>query len=117
MHEMSVAQSLFGQVQTHMPEDSVLRRVHVRVGPLQAIDPQAMAWAWEALTGQTEWRGSELVLEQVGWTFECRVCGRTWTDSQLQTRCACGGVAAAKGGDELMLMALDVDEPAGQGQE
>ncbi|MDX1565736.1 MAG: hydrogenase maturation nickel metallochaperone HypA, partial [Phycisphaeraceae bacterium] len=106
MHEMSIAQSLSEQVRAHLPDDgSVLRRVHVRVGPLQAIEPQAMAWAWEALTVQTPWQGSELVLEMVGWTFACRACEKTWTASELQTRCACGGAAVPSGGDELMLMA------------
>lgn len=81
MHELSIASAVVEQVRRHAPAGTTVRQVRLRIGPLRAIDPEAMALAWRAATIGTPFDASDLrldVLEQ---------------------------------GDELTLVSLEVEEP------
>jgi len=111
MHELSIARSLLGLVQENVPSDAAVRSVLVRVGPLQAIDPGAMQLAWHAATDDTVLDGAELSLTLVPWELCCRECGRSWSSENWSDPCTCGSCRVDPvGGDELMLISIDVDE-------
>lgn len=77
MHEMSIAQSLIDIVEQEMNKHGVskLHTVKVRHGRLANVVPEALHFAWQALTADTPLEGAELVTEEVPLKVRCRKCG------------------------------------------
>ena len=111
MHELSVAKALFELVRSHAPQGACVRVVRVRVGPMQAIVPEALRYAWQAATNQTVLDGADLVVEYLPWRLSCVVCDRQWDSDEPYAPCTCGHhQPALSGSDELTLVAIDVDD-------
>ncbi len=114
MHEISIARALFGLVCQHAPNDATVRRVNVRVGPLRAIEPDALQWAWKAITKDTKFGRSTLQLESLPWRLRCPACGRRWESGNPMEACPCGHPNPRPAGDdELTLLSLEVDQSIG----
>ena len=81
MHEMSVVTSMLSIVQDEMDKHNVhtLLLVRVRYGDLANIVPEAMAFAFEALTQGTPLEGAQLELERVPVTLRCPQCNTEFT--------------------------------------
>ncbi len=118
MHEMSIAAALIGLTREHVPSKARVRSVSVRVGPMQAIEHEAMQFAWSAATSATEFDGSELKLTYLPWSLHCKCCGKKWEGDDWPVTCACGSADVdPKGSDELTLLSIDIDtsdEPEGE---
>ena len=111
MHEMSIAAALIGLTREHVPSKARVRSVVVRVGPMQAIEPEAMQFAWTAATSGTEFDGSELKLTYLPWSLHCKTCDKRWEGSDWPTVCVCGSADVdPKGSDELTLLSIEVDD-------
>jgi hydrogenase nickel incorporation protein HypA/HybF len=111
VHEFSIAQSIATQVGAHVPPGARLREVDIVVGALRGLDPEAMKMSWEAVTFGTPMEGSILNLDLRPWTIHCSECGREWTSDVPFVECTCGNtVPTPRGGDELDLVAITVDE-------
>ena len=112
MHELSIAHALIGLTREHVPDLALVRSVRVRVGPMQAIEPEAMRFAWEATTEGTTCRGAELSLEFVPWALHCRACERRWEGPDWPQLCTCGSADVdPAGSDELTLLSIEIDDP------
>jgi len=115
VHELSLARSILEVARRYRPPGARVRAVHLQAGPLQAIDAQAMQWAWQAVCEAQDpedsgWAESRLQIEWLPWPLHCRDCDQRWTSSQLEDRCRCGSTRVAPaGGDALQVMSLDVD--------
>lgn len=111
MHELSIAHALIGLTREHVPDLAQVRSVRVRVGPMQAIEPEAMRFAWDAATDGTPYQGARLVLDYLPWSLHCRSCGRHWEGPDWPVECACGSADVDPvGSDELTLLSIDVDD-------
>lgn len=111
MHELSIAHALIDLAREHVPEHARVRTVRVRVGPLQAIDDDAMQFAWSAATESTVMQGSQLALEHLPWILNCLECGRRWRSENWSAPCTCGSANVdPTGGDELTLLSIDIDD-------
>lgn len=111
MHELSVARALFELVRSHGPDGACVRVVRVRVGPMQAIVPEALRYAWQGATNQTALDGADLMVEYMPWRLSCTVCGRQWDSDEPYAPCSCGfDQPALSGSDELTLLAIEVDD-------
>lgn len=77
MHELSVVTSLLSIVRDEMVKHEVqkLLLVRVRYGTLTNIVPEALSFAFEALTTGTELEGAVLETEEVPFTLRCGQCG------------------------------------------
>lgn len=114
MHELSIAHALIGLAREHVPDGARVRGLRVRVGPLQAISPQAMRFAWSAATEGTLFQGAELSFEHLPWILNCLACGRRWRSESWSEPCPCGSADVdPTGGDELTLLSIDVDDEPG----
>lgn len=112
MHEFSIAEALAGQVRRYAPPGRRVRRVEIRVGALQGLEPEALRMCWEAVTYETELAGSVLDLDLRPWSISCGACGRAWTSHVPFVTCACGNeTPRPTGTDEMELVALTVEEP------
>jgi hydrogenase nickel incorporation protein HypA/HybF len=111
MHEMSIAQAILSLAEEHVPPGSALRIVRLRAGPMRAIEPQSMQWAWEALMAGPEEEHISLELTTLPWKMHCGGCGRKWESDELADRCQCGCADVRPvGGDELQLISIEVDD-------
>lgn len=114
MHELSIARAIVGLVRPRVPPGTRLTRVCVSAGPLQAVDPIALSWAWQAATAGTPFSASDLRLTPAPWRLRCEACGRVFQADAWDAPCPCGGGDAERrchpeGGDELILETLEVE--------
>lgn len=113
MHELSIAQAILQVVRENVSARQSVRRVAVRVGPLQAIERRSMDLAWTAATMDGFCAGAELELELIPWTLRCPACGRQWSADDPLQRCSCGSMEALPSGSaELTLLWVEVDSTA-----
>jgi Zn finger protein HypA/HybF involved in hydrogenase expression len=115
MHELSIARALLQLAAERVPPGGRLRAATLTAGPMQAIDPRAMTWAWDDLTRDSPWAGAALRVDQRPWRLRCGACGAVSDATELGAPCPACGVADAGrpvGGDELLLESIEVDLPA-----
>jgi hydrogenase nickel incorporation protein HypA/HybF len=111
VHEFSIAEALATQVATYAPATGRIRIVEIRVGALRGLETESLAMCWQAVTGGTPLDGSTLEVEQLPWTLDCGMCGRTWTSPVPFVTCECGNESPAPtAGDELNLVAISYDD-------
>jgi hydrogenase nickel incorporation protein HypA/HybF len=115
MHELSIATSLFEQVQRHTPPATRVSSLRVRIGPMQGIEPDSLRFGWEVVWKQGQADGSapvpELALELLPWRLTCPQCSRKWESAELYVACECGcATPAVEGGSELQLVSIEVQD-------
>jgi hydrogenase nickel incorporation protein HypA/HybF len=104
MHELSIAQYLIQLVDRHLPDEGQVQSIHIKAGPLQLIDINALEWAWESVAQGTDYAGTHLEIEQLPWTLHCPQCEATWESDDLYETCTCGSHNAyPQAGDDLLL--------------
>jgi Zn finger protein HypA/HybF involved in hydrogenase expression len=112
MHELSLAGSILEIARRSVPRGGRLRIVRVVAGPMRAIDPDAMQFAWESVTVDAGTNRIDLELDLRPWTLRCPECGCEWNSEQLECACVTCGCNRAfpLGGDELQVVSIEVDE-------
>ncbi len=122
MHEMGIANSVLEGVAAEVRRRPGSRplKVGVRIGELAGVDPDALRFAFEALTLETELQGLELDIEFRAPQGRCRQCAREFAIRDFELKCpACGSTnAECISGDELEFAYLEVeqDEPCAAGR-
>ena len=78
MHELSIAMSILESLQEEMTLRACgpVEAVHIRVGELSGVVPQALASAYQMAAEHTPFAHSRLVIEEVPIVIYCRRCGR-----------------------------------------
>jgi len=122
MHEMGIANSILEAIATEARRRPGSRpvKVGVRIGELAGVDPEALEFAFDALTLDTEMQGLELDIEFRAPRARCRDCGREYEIHNYEL--ICPGCGSANGecisGDELEFAYLEVeeDEPCAAGR-
>lgn len=89
MHELAVTQSVVDAVVEHAGGARV-RAVHVDVGKLSGVVPDAMRFCFELVTEGTVLDGAELIINEPPGAGHCRACGVTVALSDLILLCSCG---------------------------
>ena len=121
MHELSIAHAVVSTVTDALPSPTTrVLEVHVRVGVLSGVVPQALEFAYGVAASGTPLADSVLVVERVAVSVHCPACGH---DGELlvphEFRCpACGWPTGdLLTGRELEVARLVVDDdppdPAG----
>ena len=113
MHELSIALSL---VEMAMEEadrrGSRVTAMHVTLGRLSGVVPQALIAAYQVASEGTPLEGARLVIDEVRPMVRCTVCGEDRETQQLEWyACAVCGTAATDiiRGRELELTALELE--------
>ena len=112
MHEVSLASSILEIACRAVPRGARLKVVRVVAGPMRAIDPDAMRFAWQSVIVPNGHKGVQLELDLRPWTLRCPECGCEWTSEPLDCACAACGCNRAfpLGGDELQVLSIEVDD-------
>jgi len=115
VHELSVALDLLEGVQQTATRDGIERilAVHVRIGALSGIAPDALRFSWELATAGTVAADSALRIEDVPLVVFCERCA-----GERAPRAASGLICPSCGsacprivrGRELQLVAMEVPD-------
>lgn len=118
MHETSLVQALFRQVETLAAAHPGRRvtAVRVHVGPLSGVEPLLLNEAYDRLAPHTVAADAQLLLELVPMTAMCNDCRREFTTDEPKFVCPhCGGRdVRVLAGDAVVLesISLEAIEPA-----
>ena len=76
MHEMSIAQSIISIVDETLEREryQVLREVVVEVGELVAVVPESLEFCYKAITENTKYQDSKLIINILPLMGRCRNC-------------------------------------------
>lgn len=117
MHEMSIVTSLLEVVREEMQKHDVTRLyvVRVRHGVLTNVVPEALSFAFEALTCNTDLQGARLETEQVPLTLHCAACDTDFEAAERQIftsicpHCGSDTAHAVVGGRELYIQHIEAE--------
>jgi hydrogenase nickel incorporation protein HypA/HybF len=78
MHELSIAMSILESVEEEVNQRGcgTVEAVHIRVGPLSGVVPEALQSAYDMAAEQTPFASTRLVIEEVPIVIYCPTCGR-----------------------------------------
>lgn len=114
MHELSIATALLDGVREEMARrpSARLRTIGVRVGELSAVDPEALRFAFEVLTRDSELPEVELKIESCPRRHCCTGCGFEFVVRDYEWQCPrCASLdTRCIAGEELELAFLEVEE-------
>jgi hydrogenase nickel incorporation protein HypA/HybF len=113
MHEMGIANSILDGVDAELrrrPGSRALK-VGVRIGELAGVDPDAVNFAFEALTLGTPLADLKLEVEYVPPRSRCRDCNEEFEVRNYELLCpACGSLGTVRiSGDELEFTFLEIE--------
>src|SRR3954454_3675197 len=105
MHELSIAESILDAVRKEIAlhPDTVPTRVGIKVGSMAAIDPESLAFCFDAIVAGTEWSNLKLDINVVPASRICNNCRYVFVVEDYNSICpACASSATTPdGGDEL----------------
>ena len=108
MHELSITQSIVDLVADHAGDSRVVA-VHLSVGRLSGVVPDAVRFCFDLLTEGTPLAGARLDIEEPAGRARCGACGTDFTLVDLVLLCACGSAAVELlAGRELRVTSLEV---------
>ena len=112
MHEVALAQSIVEIVREQARASDVRRvkTVHLRVGALANVEPDALCFGFESAARGTVAEGALLEIVRTRGEALCARCGRdVEVESRLSLCPACGsGQLLITGGEELRVTELEV---------
>ena len=113
MHELSIMQSALSLVLERAQQAQAQRIcvIRLRIGALSGVEPEALEFAFEALTPGTAAEGARLAIEQVPALFWCATCARQFQADDLLAECPeCHRPSRElRAGRELEVASLDIE--------
>jgi hydrogenase nickel incorporation protein HypA/HybF len=113
MHEMSIAESLVSILEDEAVKQQYqkVKQVWLVVGPLSAIEPEALVFCFEAVTKNTLAEGAKLHIEATPGEAFCLMCLDTVPVTQRFDQCPkCGSYQLqVTQGDDLRIKELEVE--------
>lgn len=108
MHELAITQSVVDMV-VERTAGRRITTVHLQVGQLSGVVPDAMQFCYELVTAGTELEGSTLEVESTPGHGHCRTCDDDFTLNQLILLCPCGSAdVRIVAGQELLVTSVDL---------
>lgn len=113
MHELSLACQMVELIESAAQTEGFHRArvVHLQVGHLSCVEPQALAMAFEAASQGTCAEGAELALHAIDAEGACTACGHLQALETLYDECLSCGQLPLKvlSGTELRVRDLEVE--------
>ena len=113
MHELSVIQSIV-EACSQRAGDARVTRVTLQVGTLACVMPDALRFCYDVAVEGTPLEGSELEIIRIPGRSRCRACGSDVEMDDVLACCPCGSVdlERPRGGDELRIKSMEIEETA-----
>ena len=113
MHELSIMQSALSLALDQAKQAKAVRvhKIRLRIGALSGVVPDALQFAFEALTPGTLAEGAELTVEHVPARFWCVTCTREFQSNDMFAECPdCHSLSGElRAGREMELASLEID--------
>ena len=113
MHELSICQSMLGQIERIAKEHNAAGVVNVtlHIGPLSGVEPQLLLQAFPLASAGTVASEATLTIETLPITVRCRTCSKESDVDINQLTCRhCGDHRTQViRGDEMLLAHLELD--------
>jgi hydrogenase nickel incorporation protein HypA/HybF len=113
MHEMSLCESIVRTLeeQAAIHSYSRVKAVWLEIGPLAAVEPEAMMFCFDAVTRGTLAEGARLEIAATPATAWCMACAKNVAIENRYDCCPdCGShQMQITGGDELKIKQMEVD--------
>jgi len=76
MHELSIAQSILDIVNQHLPAGNTthVKSVKVKIGKLSNVLPDSLRFCFEAITKDSDFEKTQLILNIIPITIKCNDC-------------------------------------------
>ena len=94
MHEMAIVENMMGIIQEEMTRHQVsrLKTVHLVVGDLTAVVPEALNFCFEIYNKGTPLEGAKLEMDFIPLKGRCKNCGHEFEVKDMTFICPeCGG--------------------------
>jgi len=110
MHEIGIVQSLIDQA-ARAAEGRAIRQVHVALGDLSNVTPEALEFYFDQLRAGTPAAEAGLTIRREASRACCQDCGGEFAAAELSDACPACGSARLQilAGDRLILEAIDVE--------
>jgi hydrogenase nickel incorporation protein HypA/HybF len=112
MHELSIMESALTMAleQARKAGAGQVHVIRLRIGALSGVVPEALQFAFEALTPGTPAEGAELAIEHVPARFWCAECAREFESDDLFSDCPdCHRPSSElRAGREMELASLEI---------
>jgi hydrogenase nickel incorporation protein HypA/HybF len=112
MHELSIAMSILDSLEDEIAERNCgsVEAIHLRIGPLSGVVPDALRSAYELAAEQTRFARSRLVIEEVPVVIYCAACSRNQTLAAATVVCPECNTPSRElvSGRELEIFALEL---------
>lgn len=112
MHEMALTEGIIRvlEEQAQAQRYGRVKTVWLEIGELSTVDPEALRFCFEAISGGTLADGATMEVVRVPGQAFCMHCGKTVHVSQRYDDCPdCGGGLHVTGGDEMRIKELEVE--------
>lgn len=113
MHEMSLAEGVLQLIEDAARKDQFTKVITVwlEIGQLSGVEPEAMAFCFDAVTRGSVAQGARLEIIALPGTGWCMVCEKSVPMAEVFGECPhCGGYQMqVTGGTEMRLKELEVD--------
>ena len=113
MHEMTIAQNLIQILREEMGRHGArsLKSVHLDIGQMSAVVPEALSFCFEVATSGTDMEGVRLVMNVVPLKGYCPQCKKEFEIKGYTFICPSCGSTEIKtiGGRELSVVEIEVD--------
>lgn len=116
MHEIGIATAIVDAVHVESARSggAVPLSVGVRIGEFAAVDPEALRFAFEAITRGTNLQNLSLKIEICPCCRRCNACGQVFVVNGSPQCPRCGASESrCAGGDELEIAYLEVEDESG----
>ena len=114
MHELSICQSMRGQLEhiVHENHACAVHAVWVQIGPLAGVEPELLAQAFPLAMAGSVAQGAELIVESLPIRIRCQQCGAESEATASRLVCAqCGDwQTTLLSGDEMLLVSVELDK-------
>ena len=114
MHEMAVAEGIIQVITEKLKEQdskAEVRKVHLKIGKLTCVEPEALRLSFEILARETPLEKSSLYIKSVPITGKCKDCGKSLRLTKLDFACPyCGSFRLEiRTGRELFIESIDIE--------
>lgn len=108
MHELAITESVVDMVLDRTPGRQVAC-VHLKVGRLSGVVPDAMRFCFDLATSGTALEGASLDIVEIPGRAHCRVCDSDFALPDLILLCPCGSAdVGVLSGRELEISSVDL---------
>jgi hydrogenase nickel incorporation protein HypA/HybF len=108
MHELAITESVVDMV-VGRTAGRRIAGVHLQVGRLSGVVPDAMRFCYEIATAGTSLEGSTLEIDETPGRASCRSCGMDFETDDLLLLCPCGSAdVRIVSGSELLVTSVEL---------